>query len=363
MRSPRPLSASVHRTENDGVSHVTDIDQSAAVRGKQIGARRAFIGAIGIALVAVSRLARAQPTAKSARVGWLGRSAGKETPTFKAFAEGLRDLGYVIGENLVIDVRTPDQDKVEQYPEVARQFIAAGVDVILASNPYAVEAVTKTTTTIPVVAVDFESDPVARGWVASLARPGGNVTGFFLDLPELSAKQLQILTEVKPNLMKVAALGDARVNEPQFRAIEVGAHAARLTLQQLPVSGRDEIPRALMDAARGGAGGLLLLSSPMIFTAMSHIAETAVKHRLPSISLFVPFFAEAGGLVAYGPTFVDPFRRAASYVDRILRGARPAELPVQRPTKFELVINVKTAKALGLAMPGPLLVRADHVIQ
>jgi putative ABC transport system substrate-binding protein len=178
---------------------------------EQIAARRTFIGALGTALVAVSRLARAQSTAKPARVGWLGRSAGKETPTFKAFADGLRDLGYVIGENLVIDVRTPDHDKVEQYPDVARRLIGASVDVILASNPYAVEAVTKATATIPVVAVDFESDPVAKGWVATLARPGRNITGFFLDLPEISAKQLQILKEVKPNLMKVAALGDARV--------------------------------------------------------------------------------------------------------------------------------------------------------
>ena len=342
---------------------MTHIDQPAAARVEQIAPRRTFIGAISIALVVRSRFARAQPAAKPARVGWLGRSAGKETPAFKAFAEGLRDLGYVIGENLVIDIRTPDQDKVKPYPEVARQLIAAGVDVILASNPYAAEAVTKATATIPVVAVDFESDPVARGWVATLARPGGNVTGFFLDLPELSAKQLQILKEVKPNLTKVATLGDARVNEPQFHAAEVGAQDARLTLQRFPVSGRDEIPRALMDAARWGAGALLLLSSPMMFTAMSHTAETAVKHRLPSISLFVPFFAEAGGLVAYGPTFVDPFRRAASYVDRILKGARAAELPVQRPTKFELVINGKTAKALRVAMPASLLARADHVIE
>jgi len=340
---------------------VTNFDQSPRV--EEIAARRAFIGAIGIALVAVSCVARAQPSAKPARVGWLGRSAGKETPAFKAFADGLHDLGYVIGENLVVDIRTPDHDKVEQYPEVARRLIASGVDVILASNPYAAEAVTKATTIIPIVAVDFESDPVARGWVATLARPGGNVTGFFLDLPEISAKQLQMLKEVKPNLMKVAALGDARVNEPQFRATEVGAQGARLTLQRFSVSGRDEISSALMHAARWGADALLLLSSPMIFTVMSQIAASAVKHRLPSISLFVPFFAEAGGLMAYGPTFVDPFRRAASYVDRILKGARAAELPVQRPTKFELVINVKTATALGVAMPAPLLVRADRLIE
>jgi putative ABC transport system substrate-binding protein len=298
-----------------------------------------------------------------ARIGWLGRSAGKETPAFKAFAEGLHDLGYVIGENLVVDVRTPDQDKVEQYPDVATRLVAAGVDVILASNPYAVEAVTKATTTIPVVAVDFESDPVARRWVTTLGRPGGNVTGFFLDLPEISAKQLEVLKEVRPNLAKVAALGDARVNEPQFRAVEVGAQGARLALRRFPVAARDEIARALAEATRWGAGALLLLSSPMIFTGMPEIAGAAVKHRLPSISLFVPFFAEAGGLLAYGPAFIDPFRRAASYVDRILKGAQPGQLPVQRPTKFEFVINRRIANAIGVTIPPALLLRADRVIQ
>ena len=252
---------------------------------------------------------------------------------------------------------------MEQYPDVAVRLVTAGVDVILASNPYAVAAVARATTTIPVVAVDFESDPVAKGWVTSLARPGRNVTGFFLDIPEISAKQLQILKEVKPNLAKVAVLGDPRVNELQFRATEAGAQGARLTLQRLPVNGLDEIPRALADAARWGAGALLALSSPMLFPGLRRLAEAAVKHGLPSINLFVPFFAEAGGLLAYGPVLVDPFRRAASYVDRILKGAQPAELPVQRPTKFELVINLKTAKALRLTVPGPLLLRADRVIE
>jgi len=324
--------------------------------------RRAFIGTLGVALLAAARRARAQPPAKAARVGWLGRSAGRESPTFKAFAEGLHDVGYVIGENSVVDVRTPEQDKVEQYPDVASRLVAAGVDVILASNPYAVEAATKATTTIPVVAVDFESDPVAKGWVTSLARPGRNVTGFFLDIPELTGKQLQILKEVKPNLSRVAVLGDARVNEPQFHAAEIGAQGTRLTLQRLPVSGLDEIPGALADAVRRRAGALLVLSSPMVFVGMPRIADAAVKHRLPSISLFVPFFAEAGGLLANGPAFVDPFRCAASYVDRILKGTQPGQLPVQRPTKFEFVANRRTAKAIGLTIPPALLHRTDQVI-
>jgi putative tryptophan/tyrosine transport system substrate-binding protein len=324
--------------------------------------RRAFIASLAGALLATRRPASAQSPARAARIGWLGRSAGRASPTFKAFADGLRDLGYVIGENLIVDVVTPEQDKVEQYPEIARQLVASGVDVILASNPYAVDAATRATTTIPVVAVDFESDPVAKGWVTTLARPGRNVTGFFLDIPELTSKQLQILKEVKPSLSRVAALGDARVNEPQFRATELGAQGTRLTLQRFPIGSLDEIPGALAEAVRTRAGALLVLSSPMIFGGMPHIASAAVKYRLPSISLFVPFFAEAGGLLAYGPAFVDPFRRAASYIDQILKGVQPGQLPVQRPTKFEFVVNRKTAKAIGLTMPHALMLRSDHVI-
>lgn len=325
--------------------------------------RRVFVGTFGVALLVMPRRAYAQPSAKAPRVGWLGRSAGRGSPTFKAFADGLRDLGYVIGENVALDVRTPEQDKVEQYPDVAARLVAAGVDVILASNPYALEAATKATKTIPIVGVDFESDPVAKGWVATLARPGGNVTGFFLDIPELSGKQLQLLKEVKPNLARVAVLGDARVNELQFRATEVAAQGARLTLQRLPIKDLSEIPSALADVARQRTGALLVLSSPMIVGGMSHIAEVAVKHRLPAISLFVPLFAEAGGLLAYGPAFLDPFRHAASYVDKILKGTQPGDLPVQRPTKFQFVVNLRTAKAIGLMMPPSLLQRADHVIE
>jgi putative ABC transport system substrate-binding protein len=324
--------------------------------------RRVFLSG-SLAFLGRPRVTEAQPIAKVARVGWLGRSAGKESPTFKAFSDGLRDLGYVSGENVVLVVRTPDQDRVEQYPEVASRLVADGVDVILASNPYALEAATRATTVIPVIAVDFESDPVAKGWVTSLARPGGNVTGFFLDIPEITGKQLQILRELKRGLSRVAALGDARVNDPQFHAADIAASESRLTIERLPVGDLDEVPKALAEAARRRAGGLLVLSSPMMFTGMQRIAATAMKYRLPAISLFVPFFADAGGLLAYGPSFLDPFRRAATYVDRVLKGAQPAQLPVQRPSKFEFVVNTKTARALGLTIPPPLLLRADQVIE
>jgi putative ABC transport system substrate-binding protein len=204
---------------------------------------------------------------------------------------------------------------------------------------------------------------VAKGWVATLARPGGNVTGFFLDIPEMSGKQLQLLKEIKPNLARVAVLGDARVNELQFRATDVAAQGASLTLQRLPVKDLNEIPKAFADVPCQRTGALLVLSSPMIFGGMSRIAEIAVQHRLPAISLFVPWFAEAGGLLAYGPAFLDPFRYAASYVDKILKGAPPGDLPVQRPTRFQFVVNLRTAKAIGLAIPQSVLLRADQIIE
>ena len=325
--------------------------------------RRVVVGAGAVALITAPRRVRAQSSTKTPRVAFLTRSAGRDNPTYKVFADGLRELGYVLGESLTLDVWTPERDNVAQYPDVAVRAVASRPDVIVASNPYAVAAATKATRTVPIVAVDFESDPVARGWVGTLGRPGGNLTGFFLDIPEMSGKQLQLLREVKPSLAVVAVLGDTRVNGPQFRATELAARGVGLALQLVAVKELDEIPKALDEAVRKRAGALLVLSSPMVFGGMPRIADVATRHRLPAIGLFVPFFAEAGGLLAYGPTFLDPFRRAASYVDRILKGALPGELPVQRPTTFELVINLKTAKALGLTIPPSLLQRADQVIE
>jgi putative ABC transport system substrate-binding protein len=312
--------------------------------------------------MAAARRAGAQ-TSRPPRVVYVGRSPGREAPGFKAFAAGLRERGHVVGDSVIVDVRTPDGDKVEHYPDVAARLVAAGADVIVASNPYAMEATTKATKTIPIVGVDFESDPVDKGWVATLSRPGGNVTGFFLDIPEMSAKQLQLLKEAKPTLGRVAVLGVAQVNAPQFHAVGVAAREMTLALQRLPIKTLDEIPKALAEAGRRRAEALLLLSSPMVFGGMPRIAEAAVKHRLPTISLFVPFFAEAGGLLAYGPAFLDAFRRAAGYVDRILKGAQPGDLPVQRPTKFEFAVNRRTAAAIGLTIPSSLLLRADYVIE
>ena len=276
--------------------------------------------------------------------------------------EGLRARGHVIGETVLVDGRAPQHNTIEGYSALASQLVGAGVDVLLAANPQALDVVTKATKTIPIVGVDLESDPAAKGWVTSLARPGGNVTGFFLDVPEMSGKQLQLLKEVTPTLARVAVLGDRAVNELQFRAAEAAARSGGLTLQLLPIKSTNETPGAIAEAARQRASALLVLTSPLLFPSLTVIAEAAVKHRLPTINLFVPFFAEAGGLLAYGPDFHDLFRSAAGYVDRILKGAKPGDLPVQRPTKFEFIVNLKTANALSLQIPQSLLLRADRVI-
>jgi putative ABC transport system substrate-binding protein len=282
----------------------------------------------------------------------------------KAFLESLQEMGYVPGQNFLLEFRGPERpDKYEQHADLAAQLVAAGVDVILASNPSAIEATTKATKTIPIVGVDLESDPVAKGWAATLARPGGNFTGFFLDIPEISGKQLQFLKEIKPVLSRVAVLGDSRVNELQSRATEAAARGAGLTIQAFSVRDIGEVPGAIAEAARQRAGALVVLTSPLVFNNLGRIADAAVKHRLPAICPFAPAFADAGGLIAYGPDITDLFRRAAGYVARILRGAKPGELPVQRPEKFGLVVNLKTARALKLTLPQSLVLRADRVIE
>jgi putative tryptophan/tyrosine transport system substrate-binding protein len=326
--------------------------------------RREFIVTLVLGLLVSRRRASAQASAKVPRVGYLGGSQRAASPTLKTFLEGLEEMGYVPGQNILLEVRAPERpDKYEQFPGLAAQLVAAGVDVILASTPSAIEATTKATKTIPIVGVDLESDPVAKGWAASLTHPGGNFTGFVLDIPEMSGKQLQFLKEVKPDLRRVAVLGDPRVNELQSRTTEAAARGAGLTIQALSVRDVGEVPAAIAEAARERAGGLVVLTSPLVFNNLGRIVDAAVKHRLPAICPFSPTFADAGGLIAYGPDLPDFYRRAAGYVSRILKGAKPGDLPVQRPEKFQLVVNRKTARALKLTLPQSLVLRADRVIE
>ena len=331
--------------------------------------RRRFLATSLIGALAGPLGAEGQLPGKVPRLGWLGGGGGRnpsefqESSPFKAFAASILEHGYVVGQSLVVDLRTVHTGKVEQYPDLAARLVADGVDIILAANPFSLAAVTKATRSIPIEGIDLESDPVAQGWAVTLARPDGNVSGFFLDIPEMSGKHVQFLAEVKSNLTRVAALGDPRVNALQYAATEDACRNAGVALERATVRSPGEIEGAIGEVARRGASALVAFSSPLVFSVMPRIAQAAVRHRMPSVCTFVPTFAEAGGLIAYGPDFEDLYRRAAGYISRILKGAKPGELPIQRPERFRLVINLKTAKALSLTIPPSLLARADQVIE
>jgi putative ABC transport system substrate-binding protein len=325
--------------------------------------RRAFITVVGGSILPVRRAVEAQQTAKVYRVGWLSGGFAAQSGSLGAFRDALRDGGFVVGQNVILDLLRPEHGTAAEYANLAAQLIARSPSVILGANPNSLEALTKATTSIPIVGVDLESDPVAKGWVVSLARPGRNLTGFFLDIPEMSGKQLQMVQEIRPTMTRVAVLGDPRINELQFRATEAVAGRLGVTLHALSVTEAKQIPGLVTEAARQKAGALVALTSPLVNSNMKPLAVAALTHKLPTVSGFAPSFAEAGGLLAYGPDFPDLFRRAAGHVLEILKGARPGDLPVQRPTKFPLVININTAKALGLTIPQTLLLRADQVIQ
>lgn len=277
------------------------------------------------------------------------------------FLQGLREAGLVDGQNVRIDARFPGP-RLGELDKVVRELVALKCRVIFASNPYAIQVVTKATKTIPIVGVDLESDPVASGLVHSVARPGGNFTGFFLDIPELGGKQIELLMEAVPAVSRLAVLWDATIGEIQFRATETAPRPAGVMLQSLPIRREQDINEAILKAARDQANGLVVLSSPLIYQHRSQIASLALNTRLATISLFNTFPKE-GGLMAYGPDFPAIYTQAAGYVARVLAGANPGELPIQRPTKFELVINLKTAKSLGLTVPPTLIARADEVIE
>jgi putative ABC transport system substrate-binding protein len=322
--------------------------------------RRMFLAGTGAVLLAAPLAARAQQPAKTPRIGVLGLTPSSPSLA-EAFKRGLGELGYTDGRNVVIEFRDGG-GRPEQLPQLAIDLAQLNVDVMLARGAGALSAFRQATSRIPIVAVDLESDPVAMGFVRTLAQPGGNITGVFLDLPELSGKQLQLLKEMIRSISRVAILGDQVLNAPQFQATEVAARTLAIQPQLLDLRASKDIDTALEAASQGRAGAVLLLSSPLVFNHREEIGSLAVKRRLPSVSMFVEF-AEAGGLLAYGPSIREAFRRAGGYAGGILQGAKPAAMPVERPTKFELVINLKTAKALGLTIPPSLLGRADEVIQ
>jgi putative ABC transport system substrate-binding protein len=302
----------------------------------------------------------AQTAPKRPLVGVLGMTA-LDPANHEMFKQGLGQLGYTEGQQVVLVSQHADSVP-SRLPAAAAELVRARPDVIFARGPDAVAAAVRSTTTIPIVAVDLESDPLALGYAKTLARPGGNVTGVFLDLPELSAKQLQLFREIVPDLSRVALIGDPTANAAQFRATERAAQTLGIQVQTFEGRTPAELDAALEAARRNGSGGVLFFSSPVVFRNRARIATLARQKRLPTVSLFTEF-AEAGGLLTYGPSLRESFRRCGVYVARVLSGAKPADLPIDRPEKFELVINVTTAKALGLTIPPSLRLRADQIIE
>ena len=322
--------------------------------------RRASLLATACGVLAALLASEAQTPAQVLRVGALG-APPSDPALVQAFARGLGDGGYVDGRNVVIDHRHT-KSQPDQLPGLAVELVRARPDVIFARGAGALSAARSATDTIPIVAVDLESDPIAMGFVRNLARPGGNVTGVFLDVPELSGKQLQLLRDIIPTISRVAVLGDSVLNAPQFRATDQAAKTLAIQIQRLDVRAPADLDRALETAKRGGASAVILLSSPLVFVHRTQIGSMAAARHLPAVSMFVEF-AEAGGLMVYGPSLREAFRRCGGYVARILQGAKPADLPIERPEKFDLVINLRTAKVLGLTIPPSLLQRADQVIE
>jgi putative ABC transport system substrate-binding protein len=279
----------------------------------------------------------------------------------QVFRRTLHELGFVEGTNLRMEDRFAawSNDRLHEY---AAELVRLKVDVIFAVSSLAVRAARDATQTIPIVAHDMETDPVARGLAASLARPGGNLTGFFLDLPELSGKQLELLAEAVPGIKRVAFLWDPAMDPVPLQTTEAAARSLGVVLRVLEVHSPNDYENALRAANRTDMQALMVQPSPWMAASHRQIAELAVQHQLPTMSIF-PDFVEAGFLMSYGPNLTDEFRRSATYVARILNGAKPGDLPIQRPTQFNLVINLKTAKALGLTIPPRLLFQADKVIK
>ena len=305
----------------------------------------------------------APPVARGPRIGFLSpRSATDLALSLEAFRQGLRELGYVEGQNLAIEYRFAD-DRLERLPALAAELVRLKVDIIVAAETPAIRPAREATPTLPIV-FPVAGDPVATGDVDSMARPGGNVTGLSILAPGLGGKRLQLLKEVVPGLSRLAVLWapENPYAALVLRETEMAAQALGVQLHTLRVQDSAEFERAFSEMVRERAEALSVMPDSMFYAKRSTLVALAAKNRLPVISPWREY-VEAGGLMGYGPSIPDMYRRAATYVDKILKGAKPADLPVEQPTKFELVINLKTAQALGLTIPPTLLFQADEVIQ
>jgi putative tryptophan/tyrosine transport system substrate-binding protein len=326
--------------------------------------RRDFITLLGGAAGMWPMVARGQQ--RRYRIGHLAIAAPTDTPppppaNWNAFVQGLREAGYKEGENIEFEHRSA-HDQPELFPKLASELADLKVDVIFARGTWALAAAKNATRMIPIAGIDLEIDPVEAGLVASIARPGGNITGMFLDLSELSGKHLQLLKEITPPTSRVAVLGEPDINAPQLRELARVARALALETHAVELKNATNLDGAFDAAKNWRADALIVLSNPLSLAYRTRIGELAVKAGLPTIYLYRAH-AEAGGLISYGPDLPDMFRRCGGYGARILGGTRPADLPIERPARFEMAVNLKAAKAVGITIPETILVRADEVIE
>jgi ABC-type uncharacterized transport system substrate-binding protein len=317
--------------------------------------------ALSAMLLALCACAEGQQPAKIPRIGFLspGGFPGNDF-RYEAFQQGLRDLGYVVGKNIAIEYRNAE-GKLDRLPTLASELVSLKLDIIVTSTTPPIQAVKQATRTIPIVTIS--ADPVGTGLVASLARPGGNITGFSVVGPEISTKQLELVQETLPKVKRVAFVWDP-ANQAlalRFKEVEIAARTLGLQIESLEVRTRNELESAL-ESATSKRAGAFIVPPPMAFAYRRQIVDFAARKRLPSMYEDSES-VEAGGLMSYGANLSDLFRRAATYVDKILKGTKPADLPVEQPTKFEFVINLKTAKQIGLTIPPNVLARADRVIK
>lgn len=325
--------------------------------------RETFAVALCAMLFAFSFPAGAQQPTKLPRIGYLTGNPFSNSPArTEALRQGLRELGYEEGKNILVEWRSAE-GKLDRLPVLASEFVNLKVDVIVTQGPIATRAARNATTSIPIV-MGFDDDPVGNGFVASLARPGGNITGLSAQRPELSGKQLEILKEIVPKLVRVAVFGNNEEpgNTQNLKEVELAAKTLGIKVLYRSVVRPKDIELAFRAATDERADALLLLGNLVLNSQRQRAVELAIKHRLPT-TYFHPEFVAAGGLMYYGTSYNDLFRRAATYVDKILKGAKPADLPVEQPTKLELLINLKAAKQIGLTIPPDVLARADRVIR
>jgi putative ABC transport system substrate-binding protein len=323
--------------------------------------RREFITLLGGTAAAWPLAARAQQLAEAPRVGFV--YPGSKTvmaARMAAIATGLRASGYAAPTQVEIVARS--ESDPDHIAPLVKEVIGKNVNVIIAAGPLVLHAARSATRTIPIIAIDLESDPVASGMAATLARPGGNITGVFLDFPDFTAKWMEMLVESIPKLSRAAVLWDPVTGPVQMEAVGKAGGTLNVQLDITEVRRPSDFDAAFSMASQGGAGAMVMLSSPLISDHVQMLAELTLRHRFPAITLF-PDFARAGGLLAYGPNLLSLLRLSGIVAGKVLRGANPAELPIERPTKFETVLNMRTAHALGISIPTSLLLRADEVIE